>query len=73
MRWALTLDDTTDSTALAEALGRAGVIIDDASPPVPMSGGEIVVYAAGPDPLPDGIPETSGIKKIHRLSDMTLY
>ncbi len=54
MRWALTLDDTTESTALAEALGRAGVIIDDASPPVPMSGGEIVVYAAGPDPLPDG-------------------
>jgi hypothetical protein len=52
MKWLLTVSDDTDLDALARELLPFGCVLEDVEG-VPMGEGDVVVFADGPDDLPD--------------------
>ena len=72
MRWLLTTGADSDLDDLAARLAPLGVSLDD-EPPVPLDGGEQVVFANGPRDLPQRLAQADLGVRANRNSDVELY
>ncbi len=72
MRWLLTTRADDDLDELAARLAPLGASLDD-EPPVPLDGGEQVVFASGPLDLPKRLAQADVAVKANRSSDVELY
>ena len=56
----------------ADGLRRLGCTVDDDAA-VPMTDGEVVVSASGPENAECAVTKVPGVKAVHPDSDVTLY